>query len=62
MSALAVDSKKAGEKEALKQCKTEYSEAKKMAGEKKTRHERVEAKKEAKKNYNECVEKAKHKS
>src|ERR1700720_4222175 len=61
MSALAADSK-TEEKEAVKQCKTEYSEAKKMAGEKKTRHERSEAKKEAKAKYKECVEKAKHKS
>lgn len=48
------------EKEAVKQCKSEYSEAKKMAGEKKTRKERSEAKKDAKKHYNECVEKVKH--
>ena len=62
MSALAMESKKTEEKEALKHCKTEYSEAKKEAGEKKTRHERAEARREAKAHYKECVEKAKHKS
>lgn len=56
----AAESKKVQEKEAIKQCKSEYSEAKKMAGEKKTRKERSEAKKDAKHHYNECVEKAKH--
>lgn len=50
------------EKEALKQCKTEYSAAKKAAGEKATHKERVDAKKDAKKAYEECVDKAKHKS
>lgn len=62
LPAFAVESKKAEEKEAVKQCKTEYSQAKKEAGEKKTHKERVAAKKEAKKAYEECVEKAKHKS
>ena len=59
--AFSVESKKMEEKEAIKQCKSEYSTAKKEAGEKKTRKERSAAKKEAKKSYEECVEKAKHK-
>jgi hypothetical protein len=58
----SAETKKAEEKEAIKQCKTEYATAKKEAGEKKTHKERGEAKKEAKKHYEECVEKAKHKS
>lgn len=58
----SADSKKAEEKEAIKQCKAEYATAKKEAGEKKTHKERSDAKKDAKKHYDECVDKAKHKS
>lgn len=60
--AFSAESKKTEEKEAIKQCKAEYSTAKKEAGEKKTHKERVDAKKVAKKSYDECVEKAKHKA
>jgi hypothetical protein len=49
-------------KEAEKQCRMEYNEAKKQAGTLKTHKERVDAKRDAKKKYDECIETAKHKS
>ena len=49
-------------KEAEKQCRTEYNEGKKQAGTLKTHKERVDAKRDAKKKYDECLENAKHKS
>jgi len=49
-------------KEAEKQCRTEYKEAKKQAGTLKTHKGRVDAKRDAKKKYDECLENAKHKS
>ena len=49
-------------KEAEKQCRTEYKEGKKQAGTLKTHKERVDAKRDAKKKYDECLENAKHKS
>jgi hypothetical protein len=51
--AIAID------KDAKSQCKVEYKEAKKAAGKLNTHHERVDAKKDAKKKYNECIEHAK---
>jgi len=50
------------DKDAKHQCRTEYNEAKRKAGELKTRRERVDAKRDAKKHYDECLENAKHKS
>ena len=49
-------------KEAEKQCRMEYNEAKKQAGTLKTHKERTDAKRDAKKKYDECIEGAKHKS
>jgi hypothetical protein len=49
-------------KEAEKQCRVEYKEAKKQAGALKTHKERLDAKHDAKMKYNECIETAKHKS
>ena len=49
-------------KDAEKQCKMEYKEGKKQAGTLKTHKERVDAKRDAKKKYDECLENAKHKS
>ena len=49
-------------KEAEKQCRAEYKEGKKQAGTLKTHKERVDAKRDAKKKYDECLENAKHKS
>ena len=50
------------DKDAKHQCRVEYNEAKRKAGELKTRRERVDAKRDAKKKYDECLENAKHKS
>lgn len=49
-------------KEAEKQCRMEYKEDKKHAGTLKTHKERVDAKRDAKKKFDECIENAKHKS
>ena len=54
----SAESKKTEEKEAVKQCKTEYATAKKEAGEKTTHRARAEAREDAKKHDEECVEKA----
>ncbi len=50
------------EKDARHQCRVEYNEAKRQAGTLKTRRERVDAKRDAKKKYDECLENVKHKS
>ena len=49
------------QKAAMKQCKVEYKEAKKQAGTLKTHNDRVAAKREAKANYKQCLDTAKHK-
>ena len=51
--AIAID------KDTKSQCKVEYKEAKKAAGKLKTHRERVDAKRGAKKKYDECLEHAK---
>lgn len=49
------------EKDAKHQCRAAYKEAKTEAGKLKTHKERVDAKLDAKRKYDECLEKAKHK-
>ena len=59
VTALFLLSVPASAMETKSQCKADYKEAKKTAGKLKTHRERVDAKKDAKKKYNACLEHAK---
>jgi hypothetical protein len=50
------------DKDAKHHCQAEYKEAKREAGKLTTHKARVDAKRDAKRKYDECLEKAKHKT